>query len=83
MMYPLAIIRKVEKLKMVAQYAFKIKYLTAYDSLLGKQWFFVFFEESLFCYPISYIALLEVLILSLSFQFTYRETTGNFYCHTS
>lgn len=80
----LAIIWKFEKLKMVAQYAFKIKHLTAHDSLLGYAgWlvYFVFWGVALFCSSISY--LLEVLILSLSLHFIYRKTAGNCYCHTS
>lgn len=32
MIQPLTIIRKIEKLKVVAQYAFKIKHLIAHDN---------------------------------------------------
>lgn len=43
MIYPLTIIRKIEKLKVVAQYAFKIKHLTVHDSWASAGYFFVLF----------------------------------------
>lgn len=45
--------------------------------------YFFFLGITLYLVPLLLITSLEVLILSLSLQFIYWETVGNFYCHTS